>query len=353
MGSSKDFAQGLAGFGTSSLFNGLSSLFNHNLQKEENERNRQFTREMFEAQIKNNIHMWNLQNQYDLPKNQIERLRQAGINPDLYYGGSSVPASSPISAASPSGSSSGFQPISFGNYDPLTTAQIGLINAQRDKVVSETKGQGFTNAILESDAKYRDALNSGQVRALNVTINNTTADTDLKRSTISQISKNIEVSDQNIKESKARIANLDEDTIGKRIDNLFKSEHWKATIDSLYSNIRKIDNDIEISHKQVELACASLALQAMEVRADVVLKSSQAELFGAQSVIAKKTGVRMEWEDDAFKAEINARRYAAQRSANRDRGYSPDDSNSVVSQVTSGILNAVDAVSSFIPGVDR
>lgn len=348
-----NFVQGLAGSGVSSLFGGISSIFNHSSQKKENERNRDFTREMFDKQVQNNIKMWNMQNEYDLPVNQIERMRQAGLNPDLMYTGAGVSSSPNLHSATPSGFSSGFSPFDLGNSDPLATAQIALLDAQKDKVRSETKGQGYTNAILESDALYRDALNSGQVRSLNVTIDNTSSDTDLKRATISKISKDIEVADQHILESRARIANLDADTIGKQIDNLFKSDYWQSTIDNLYANVRKIDNDVDISRKQLELACASLALQAMEVEADVALKTSQTNLNDANTALVNKTGIRMTWEDDAFKAEIDARKFAAKRASNRDRGFSPDDSNSVASRVTSSILNAVDAVSSYLPGVGR
>lgn len=153
MGFLDNFALGLAGTGVSSLFSGISSIFNHQSQKRENERNREFAREMFDKQVENNIKMWNMQNQYDLPKNQIERLRQAGINPDLYYGGSSVSASSPISPASSSSSSSGYQPYNFGQYDPLTTAQIGLIEAQTRNLDSDTEKKVSEKNILDIDAQ--------------------------------------------------------------------------------------------------------------------------------------------------------------------------------------------------------
>lgn len=40
--------------------------------------------------FKQNVEMWNLQNQYNDPSAQMQRLRNAGLNPNLVYGGGNV-----------------------------------------------------------------------------------------------------------------------------------------------------------------------------------------------------------------------------------------------------------------------
>lgn len=52
---------------------------------------------------KYNMWMWNAQNEYNLPSNQMKRFRDAGLNPYLVYGhGTSTLASTPSSAGTPS-----------------------------------------------------------------------------------------------------------------------------------------------------------------------------------------------------------------------------------------------------------
>lgn len=52
---------------------------------------------------KYNMWMWNAQNEYNLPINQMKRLREADLNPNLVYGhGTSTLASTPSSVGAPS-----------------------------------------------------------------------------------------------------------------------------------------------------------------------------------------------------------------------------------------------------------
>ena len=51
-----------------------TSMINRNSQRKENQKNRDFQREM-----------WNANNEYNTPTNQMARLQEAGINPHLAY----------------------------------------------------------------------------------------------------------------------------------------------------------------------------------------------------------------------------------------------------------------------------
>lgn len=46
----------------------------------------EYNRSMAEYQYDKNLEMWNLQNQYNLPSEQIQRFKDAGLNPNLMYG---------------------------------------------------------------------------------------------------------------------------------------------------------------------------------------------------------------------------------------------------------------------------
>lgn len=77
-----------------------------------------YARKMMRYQDKINVKNWNMQNAYNLPSAQVERLRAAGLNPDLMYGGgasnvTNLPSSVGLAQANSSSS-----------YDPLAFAQL-------------------------------------------------------------------------------------------------------------------------------------------------------------------------------------------------------------------------------------
>ena len=43
-------------------------------------------RQMQEYEWSKNLEMWNLQNEYNSPSAQMERFKEAGLNPNLIYG---------------------------------------------------------------------------------------------------------------------------------------------------------------------------------------------------------------------------------------------------------------------------
>lgn len=92
--------------------------------------------------------MWEKQNEYDSPKAQVQRLVEAGLNPNLFGGDNT--AGSVGSAASPSasanmphgtsaihGSSIPVSPVTYTN-PLLESAQIRNLNSQSDKLNSDT-----------------------------------------------------------------------------------------------------------------------------------------------------------------------------------------------------------------------
>ena len=69
-----DFFGGIVS-GVGSIFNGISQAASNRAQAKENEKNRQFA-----------LDMWNRENEFNLPQNQIARFQSAGLNPALVYG---------------------------------------------------------------------------------------------------------------------------------------------------------------------------------------------------------------------------------------------------------------------------
>lgn len=86
----------------------------------------------------NNVKMWNMQNEYNTPQKQMERLRAAGMNPNLVYGGGNVTGNT-------AGSAPQLEPARFdtGAYHPVDTrierAQLALAMASQYQQVENQK----------------------------------------------------------------------------------------------------------------------------------------------------------------------------------------------------------------------
>ena len=111
----------------------------------------QFNAEQSQKQMDFQKDMWNLENEYNSPASQMERLRAAGLNPNLFGGdntavsvgagtaASSSPASSTPASHGSLGSGSSLPMNPFVHSNPLLeSAQIKLANAQANKAMSDT-----------------------------------------------------------------------------------------------------------------------------------------------------------------------------------------------------------------------
>lgn len=63
--------------------------------------NRRWSEKMYQRQNEDQLKFWNMQNEYNSPAAQMERLKAAGLNPHLIYKGGATSDASPISVARP------------------------------------------------------------------------------------------------------------------------------------------------------------------------------------------------------------------------------------------------------------
>lgn len=64
----------------------ISEVGNWIATERNNRKNREFAVERYEAEKADNLKQWHLQNEYNSPSAQMERLQLAGLNPNLVYG---------------------------------------------------------------------------------------------------------------------------------------------------------------------------------------------------------------------------------------------------------------------------
>ncbi len=125
-----------------------------------------------------NLQMWNLQNAYNDPSAQMERLEKAGLNPNLVYGGGNV-----------SGNTSGSAP----SYDtPKVSYEDRSIQRQQLRMAMLDHQQRITNQAIENDlarqrlvlaerdADRSDRLADAQIDAYKANLGLTGLDYDIK-----------------------------------------------------------------------------------------------------------------------------------------------------------------------------
>lgn len=173
------FVDALPGIG--SIVSGLSGLFGSAIgskralkaQRETNALNK----ELAYKQNEWNLEQWQRENEYNSPENQIELLKKAGLNPNL-YGGQGATAGQLVSAdlanqeAPPP---SAFNPLPADSISNVLQGLLGI--AEVKKLESETNrnnaaaGLDHTRQVNEMTAgKYIDALKKGEIALQNSTL---------------------------------------------------------------------------------------------------------------------------------------------------------------------------------------
>lgn len=131
-----------------------------------------------EKQNRWNLEQWQRNNDYNTPSAVMSRLREAGVNPHMYYskgnamGGVST-ASPEMTAGAPSSpvdTSGLLQQRTYGDAvqkameQSLLAASVRKTNAEAGLVDQKRETEEYNTDIFESDAAFRNALNGSSLR---------------------------------------------------------------------------------------------------------------------------------------------------------------------------------------------
>ena len=153
-----------------SLITGGGSLLGSLLGFGSQERANKANLKLAEYQYSKALEMWNRQNEYNLPKNQINRLTDAGLNPNLVYGNGTVQgltsAPAPQYHAPTMGAYTNFG--SLGAEQAVTTymqakqtdAVVNKTNAETQRILKEMPLVELDKALKELEITKRGLLNS-------------------------------------------------------------------------------------------------------------------------------------------------------------------------------------------------
>lgn len=249
----------------SGIVSGAGSIISTGIQayvnKKEAARQREWNEQMMDKQNQWSLDMWNRTNEYNSPSAQVQRLRDAGLNP-LYYGldGSSANG---FESAQPLGYERAQldnvqNPFAAGMAAAVQSAQVSNIQAQTEKIKSET---GAINAKLPFEVESLKAqvrqsnLSSDAQEIVNKYLDSQQqAEVRMKNSTSAQ-------ADSVVQKAAAEIEKMDYEKTTMYIG-------WLET----YEKILNLQKQRELSDKQIEELASLISVnnqQAKKIGLDI------------------------------------------------------------------------------------
>lgn len=242
----------IIGHAIDAFASGVNSAVNANQAKKD----RQWKEHMYERQKEDEIAFWKMQNEYDLPSAQLQRMKDAGLNPLLAYGqGGSVAASSgQLNLPSPMSS----QPArsDFHTNFGIAMQQAYLLNAQRENIEADTENK-VQNSLLAAENAVKTRQEGIEKRNENFTFwerwkltkESMLAENELKREyAFTEISKRNQI------EEECRNLEKQNDYLENQISNNDRLTEVR---------IKQIEQDIDNS---IKMTMSTLRLQDAESR---------------------------------------------------------------------------------------
>lgn len=251
-----------------SALSGISNLLSGNknidkqikAQKEENQKNREYNLMLAQQQNQWNQEQWERENEYNTPVNQIGRLKQAGLNPDLAYGSgvaqslaSSSPQMTSGAPSTPVDMSPLGQKLTLGQAiqqslaNELTQAQIDNIKANSRKTEAES-------GLSEIELKFKELSEQLDIDTKILTNNLSAQEQEFAIEQFNLVKKQIQVEGEKLKSMKL-------DNIRKDIENSFKRDELKAIV-------KKLQEDAKISEQEAKFALESFTYRMLGIQGE-------------------------------------------------------------------------------------
>lgn len=220
--------------------------------------------------------MWKMENDYNSPNAQLQRLRDAGLNPNLFGGDNTAGSVGSASSSAPNGAmphgSSASAPNSI-SQNPVTltnplleAAQIRNLNAQTDKLGSDVD------------------VNEANVKRLNELLN---GELEIQRLQISQLDFDLnKLSPEKVNNLIAQTNNFNKESslVDERIKEI------QAVIEKYKSEKNLTDEQVKRAQIENESLPKYLEAQIASALADVGVKKQQAALLAQETTNAILTG---------------------------------------------------------------
>ncbi|WNK13549.1 MAG: DNA pilot protein [Microvirus sp.] len=155
--------------GIAAMTNAGANVFNAVNTGIQNRANRRHAEKMFNWQNDTNISNWAMENEYNSPANQMKRLKEAGLNPALAYGGGATATGGTVgrsSAQSPPGQAAQVDGNSMGNFI-LSFMKMQLDEKRLDVLDAQTKGINEKTLLTQLQSQHQAFQNYKDPKVFN------------------------------------------------------------------------------------------------------------------------------------------------------------------------------------------
>lgn len=268
----------LAVAGLSAGISYLTGRSNMNQQRKQNAADRQFQMNMYNRQRQDALDDWNAQNAYNSPVQQMQRLREAGINPHAFYSGGAETTGTLIRSSTPSPSPQTAPRMNEGILPQALNDALAMQNSiwQGKQMQAQTDNLKAQNALIAAQtantlmSTARGKLDYEQAAAVKdyaveqARLGNQKTEADIKytydqnaREALSNAT-NVAKIGQDILESKQRM-------LYQRKEYLLKSGRNDVEINKINHEINAIDQAINLSKKEEVIKDINAKMEAKKL----------------------------------------------------------------------------------------
>lgn len=335
-------------------------------QREENEKARAFNKAMAEQANQWSIEQWNRENAYNSPEAMRQRLRDAGVNADLFYGGnaqnaaSASPSVTPVAPAVPTDVSALGQKATIGDVtnnvvnQALAAAQIRKLGADTGKSKQETENLKIEGKILSADALTRAAQNEQalEIGRSTIYVNRSIGklnhkEAELASARITEAAANANLLYKKAEEVKATIKNINASTASIRFGMMMRSKEFRQRVAEFKEQVRLNDSTIRLNYEQASTYLATRTATVLNINADTALKAA-----GVKTQYATREEMRARTQMyDKLDRLIQIQGDAAAFNLDSDKTYKNLERGvNLVTGVIDSVSGAVGSAGSFISG---
>lgn len=237
---------------------------------------REWEQKMYEQQRADQRYNWQMENMYNSPEMQMERLKKAGLNPNLVYGNGATATGGSISSPQPqSASQTNISPPDYKMPNINEMYQLKSVSAQTDLTRQEIITQQSIQALnLANAIKARVESEGGSItnkvlaKNLDAHIQNILTDTEVKSSQIPLNVSHTALNDQQIRNLSGELAmkwqtqKLSLQELAATIsEKLQKVKESKANIGLIGSHTSLANQQLETEKIKTELEQSELGRQ--------------------------------------------------------------------------------------------
>lgn len=292
---------GIGGAAMSAIGSFFGNKSNRKASAEAFERESKFAREERLAQQSWIEQMYEKNNSYNSPAAQMQRMKEAGLNPDLMYSrgdvGNATAPEAPAQAPTPR-----YNVIPVNTYGQ--TAQIaadsGLKAAQARLADSQSKKTDTEESLLTADYLLRKARTESDIELNHSTIyvnhelgqlNHAEAEVAAKK--LQEIDVAMSEARERINTMKAQQSQIDENIVQLKFDRYLRSKEFELLCKKTYQDMKESNSRISLNAAEVQDMMATQLARVMNLNASTYMQKKQGMLASEQTMteLYKQTGI--------------------------------------------------------------